>query len=78
MISLKAYLDPEISQGSRGYLSRRIAKSEVNEALRLEYGLPLMLYELSRRMFFEWKIRLPNPTLPPTEKPEIHDLGPEA
>jgi len=42
------------------------------------YGLRLMVYELSRRMWFEWKIRLPNPSPLESDEPEAPDPEPEA
>lgn len=88
VISMKAYLDPDISQTSGRYISRRIAKNEFNEALRLDYGLHLLLYEMSTHTWYEWDVPLPNPTSNDPddgEEPEAivprgtaEDLEPEA
>jgi len=77
-INLKAYVDPDISPTSGGFLSRRTAKSEVNAARSMSYSLRLVVYELSRRMFFEWKIGVPNPTPLEIDEPETRDPEPEA
>ena len=66
------------SPGYPIFLSWRIAINEVNAVLCMRYNLMLLVYELSRRMLFEWKISLPNPTPPETDEPETSGLEPEA
>ena len=42
------------------------------------YSLRLVVYELSKGVFFEWKLGVPNPLPLETDEPETHDPEPEA
>ena len=67
VISFKAYINPEIGEGSGRYLSKRIGRKEHEYAEQHDYELHLLIYELTRQRWIRWRL-LPNPTLHPARR----------
>lgn len=60
VISFKAYINPEIGEGSGRYLSKRIGRKEQEYAQQHGYKLHLLVYELTKQRWTRWHL-LPNP-----------------
>ena len=56
VISFKAYINPEIGEGSGRYLSKRIGRKEQEYAEQHGYHLHLLVYELTKRRWTRWRL----------------------
>jgi len=68
VISFKAYINPEIGEGSGRYLSKRVGRKEQEYAQQHNYELHLLVYELTKQRWIRWRL-LPNPAYTPADPP---------
>jgi len=78
VISFKAYIDPELREGSR-WITRRVGEAEKRYAEEHSYTLEMHVYELTRRTFYTFKLHkkkqkppkpdFPTPPKPPASRP---------
>jgi len=62
VISFKAYINPEIGEGSGRYLSKRVGRKEQEYAEKHGYTLHLLVYELTKQRWTRWRL-YPTPPL---------------